>query len=179
MERKLITASCLAGIALAFGVVSLLVVLSRRHPFFVEKKLRLGALILTLSGVIAACGSGSPFSPQVMCYDPIPENYITIDRYDYSTGLTISRTDTITGAIDSRRGTVFSFGITDTAGSFFCKDDLHPADGIFDESTEEFTIVLPESIIPGNYQLKIAPVPKDSIENADYYLQSFDLTISE
>ncbi len=177
MNRKIIAGVTLGMLVIAFGAVSLLVFLSKRHPFFVEKKLKLGALLLSLSGVAAGCGLGC-----TSCYVPVPVNQITIDfdHYDNSTGkCTIALTDTITGAISYRCDTALSYMITDYSGSVFHKDDIIPADGIFDESIEEFAIVLPESISPGSYQLAIAPVPKDSIETSEYYRQSFDLTITE
>jgi hypothetical protein len=180
MNRKIIAGVTLGMLMVAFGAVSVLVVLSKRHPFLVEKKLKLGALILTLSGVISASGCGSPFAPHVMCYAPISYNQITIDRYDYSTGsIAARRTDTLTGAIDMRSDTAFSFGITDTTGYILFKDDLHPADGSFDESAEEFSIGIPASIFPGNYELRFYSMPKDSIRNGAFYLQEFRLTVTE
>jgi hypothetical protein len=159
---------------IAFGVISFLVFLTKRHPYFVSKKLRIGALILSLSGVTAGCAQ------IVSCYLPAPSNIFYVDQSDTSNNeITINRTttDTITGKIENRSGTAFSYMIIDSVNATVLKNDLTPADGVFDEAIEEFKIGLGHSLTPGNYNLRFYTSPKDSIISPDRYCNSFTLKI--
>jgi hypothetical protein len=79
----------LIGIGAAFLAVSLWVWLSRgRNAKAVKAKFRLGGMILTLTGIMAAgCtpGSGTTcYEPPIECYDPAPINVVHIEGYSYN-----------------------------------------------------------------------------------------------
>ncbi len=62
MKKEVLLAVVVIGLSLAFVVVSVLVWLCRGHPWLVRKKLRLGALLLALTGITSGCGSGDQSS---------------------------------------------------------------------------------------------------------------------
>lgn len=177
MHGKIIAGTVLGSLFIAFGLVSLLVLLTKRHPYFVGKKLRLGALILSLSGVSAGC----IVTPT--CYSPAPPpNEFQIDQPNsYNDSIIINKavSDTITGKIFQRKGDAFSFAIFDPADFMVLKDNILPVDGTFDENIEEFKIGLGQAIQPGYYFLKFYTVSKDSITNNDRYGRSFSLIVKE
>lgn len=182
MEKKIALGISLAALFIAFSLVSFLVILTKRHPYFVAKKLRLGAMIISLSSVAIGCGTVTCYSPVATCYDPSPGNSFSIDLGDSSTQsivLNLAISDTITGNIFERHGNTFSYAITDSMNSIVLNDDIAPSDGAFDENEEEFKIVVGKTIMPGTYELRLFTAPKDSIKNIDWYQQSYPLKITE
>jgi hypothetical protein len=182
MEKKITLGISLGLLFIAFGLVSFLVILTKRHPYFVAKKLRLGALIISLSSVAIGCGTTTCYSPVATCYDSISENMFTIDQTDSRTQSIILRlaiSDTITGNILERHGNTFSYAITDSLNSIVLKENIAPSDGTYDANEEGFKIVVGKTILPGTYELRLFTVPKDSIKNVDWYRQTFPLIITE
>jgi hypothetical protein len=171
MDRKLITALVLGFLFSGFGLISFLVIISQRHPWFVEKKLRLGALILSLSGAAIGCTATS-------CYSPVPLNMVTIDK-SLLVGDTIfinnPGTTFITGTILQRSGTAFSYAVLDSSDRIIFKVNILPVDGTFDESTEEFSINLDSTLPSGKYKLNFYEYTADSIENENSNQQAFPL----
>ncbi len=179
MNNKIIAGVSLGLLFLAFGLVSSLVILTQRHPYFVGKKLRLGAIILSISGASVGC---SP--PIISCYMPASRNNFHIDQtINSSDSIVISKanSDTITGKISERDGNTFSYAIFDSSDNIVLKDNIQPIDSAFDEDIEEFKIGLGPTILPGKYDLKFYYVPKDSIQNINGsgYRETFSLTITE
>ncbi|HEX2959387.1 MAG TPA: hypothetical protein VHO70_21310 [Chitinispirillaceae bacterium] len=147
MDRKIITAITLGLLFAVFGLISFLVFISNRHPYFVEKKLHLGALILSLSGAAIGCKT-------ISCYIPVQPNIITIDKSTFSSDTIVinnTETDSITGNIGERSGNTFSYAVLDSSGRIITKSNILPADGTFDESTEDFSFKFNASFTPGNY----------------------------
>jgi len=175
MNRKIIVGISLGLLFLAFGLVSFLVVMTKRHPYFVEKKLRLGALILSISGSSVGCFTTT-------CYVPAPTNNFHVDQAISSSDSIVihkSISDTITGTISERSGNTFSYAVFDSANNIVIKDNIQPIDGNFDEDIEEFRICLGPAILQGRYELKFYNEPKDSIKNVDWYGRAFTLTITD
>jgi hypothetical protein len=172
MDRKIITAIALGILFTGFGVISFLVIISKRHPWFVEKKLRIGALILSLSGAAIGCST-------TMCYSPAQPNILTIDKSILS-GDTITlhntNTDSIAGTIFGRYGDSFSYAVLDSSDQIITKANILPDDGAFDESTEAFSIKLNTTFAPGKYTLNFYELPADSIVNG-YVIRSYFLKI--
>lgn len=175
MNRKIIAGISLGSLFLAFALISLLVILTKRHPYFVGKKLRLGALILSISGASVGC-----FTPS--CYLSAAPNNFHVDQAIVSSDSIVvhkSISDTITGTISERRGNTFSYVVFDSSNSIILKDNIQPIDGNFDEDIEAFKIGFGPAILPGRYDLKFYNEPKDSIQNVDWYGRSFSLTITD
>jgi hypothetical protein len=176
MDHKIVTAASIFILFLAFGVISFLVILTRRHPYFVSKKLRLGALLISLTGSSVGCIGTT-------CYVPIPpplHNIIHIDQANSQTReivLDRTTTDTLTGKIYDRQGQTFSYAILDSLDSLIKKDNIFALDGAFDADSEEFKIGLGHSVLSGNYSLRFYFIPKDSIQNYDLEDRSFNLKI--
>jgi hypothetical protein len=174
MDRKLITPIVLGFLFAGFGLISFLVIISKRHPWFVEKKLRLGALILTLSGAAIGCTT-------ITCYSPAPSNMIDVDNGILSRDTILIKnigTDAITGKISNRSGDTFSYAVLDSSDQIITKANILPVDGSFDESSEEFSIKLNTTCSPGKYTLNFYEFPADSIENG-YILRSYSLKINK
>jgi hypothetical protein len=174
MNRKIIAGVSLGLLFTAFGVVSLLVILTKRHPYFVSKKLRLGAIILSLSGASVGCFPAT-------CYVPAPSNLFNVDQTISQTdSIVVSRaaSDTITGQIRNRNGNTFSYAIVNSTDSIVLEDNILPVDGTFDEDVEEFKIGFGPAIPTGKYDLKFYTVSKDSIKNGAADVRSFSLTIT-
>ena len=175
MNRKFIVGISLGFLFLAFGTVSLLVILTKRHPYFVGKKLRIGALILSISGASTGCFTTT-------CYAPVPTNNFHVDQAINANDSILIRksfSDTITGTISERRGNTFSYAIFDSSKNIVQKDNIQPLDGTYDEDIEEFKIGCGPLIHPGKYDLKFYHAPKDSIQNTNWYGRSFSLTITD
>jgi hypothetical protein len=175
MDKKIIAAISLGLLFTAFGIISLLVIVTKRHPYFVGKKLRLGALIISLTGMSAGC-------PIVQCYSPVQYNIFRIDQADTQNGLIVikkSVSDSITGKIYERHGNTFSYIVADSSDSIIIKENLAPEDGAFDENTEEIIVRFGNTIMPGNYELRFYTAPKDSIKNTDWCSMSYPLQITD
>ena len=174
MKRKLFAAISISLLFVVFGLISFLVILTKRHPFFVKSKLKIGALIISLSGAAAGCFTTT-------CYSPVPDNYFQIDQYDSQIGMLLLNravSDTITGEIRARNNTAYSYTIRDSSYSIFAKDNLKPLDGVFDKSTEEFQIVVGNQIPSGDYNLTFYSAAVDSIDNAQI-VDQFSLRITD
>jgi len=175
MDRKIIAAISLGLLFIAFGLVSALVILTKRNPYFVGKKLRLGALILSISGTSIGCFTTT-------CYEPAPTNNFHIDQAIASSdSIVVHRaiSDTITGTISERRGNTFSYAVLDSSDSTVVKGNIEPIDKNFDEDVEEFKIGLGVTILPGVYSLRFFNAPTDSIQHFDWYARSFTLAIED
>ena len=175
MNRKIIAGISLGLLFTAFVVVSIIVVITKRHPYFVSKKLRLGALIISLSGISAGCITNT-------CYVSQQYNMFRIDQADTQNGLIVinkSVSDSITGRIFERRGNTFSYIVADSSDSIIIRENLAPEDGAFDENTEEIIIRFGNTIMPGNYELRFYTSPKDSIKNTDWCSMSYPLQITD
>lgn len=151
-----------------------MVIITKRHPYFVGKKLRVGALLISLTGISLGC------TPITTCYMPIIGDKISIDQTDLQTGKIIlnrSISDTLSGRIEERKGPTFSYAILDSTRSLKKKDDIFALDGIYDEPGEEFKILVDKSIIPGDYSLRFYTISKDSLKNYDSSPYSFTLSV--
>lgn len=175
MERKIITGVSCGLLFAAFAVVSVLVIITKRNPYFVAKKLRLGALILSISGASIGC-------PTTTCYEPVAPNIIQIDQpMSLSDSIVVNKTlsNSIIGKISEREGNLFSYALVDSLDEAIFKDNILPIDSVFDERVEEFKIDLDSAIVPGQYQLRFFYGPKDSIQNLNWFLRSFPLTVTQ
>lgn len=175
MNNKPWTIICIAFVAVAFFFVSLLVIISKRHPLLVKRKLRLGALLISLSG--ASVGTLT-----TCCYAPIEPNEIFIDQADINTGkitINLAENDTLTGRIENREASNFSYAVIDSGRTPVKTDNIVPLDGVFDEETEEFKFGLGQSILLGIYDLCFYSTSKDSVKNYDWYDYLFTLRVIE
>jgi hypothetical protein len=97
MKKELYIPLILIGLSVVFVVVSFLLWLLRGNDSLLKKKLRIGALILLLSGT--AVGYSGCWS----CYFTLPDNRFVVEDHT----LDISVTNKITGQIHHRAGEDF------------------------------------------------------------------------
>ncbi len=169
----------LAGLFAAFGMISVLVIVTRRHPFFVHKKLRLGALLLSITGASVGCRG------VVSCYvAPAPELEDEVVLYGVPEGtwtvsLDVAETDSLSGYLTAeyvRRA--YSFAVLDTTSdSVLTKGDLRPTDGAFDGLHETFSLQLPSVPPIGVYDLRFYDSAMDSVQDFTSCIVNYRLHI--
>jgi hypothetical protein len=177
MDGKWYAPAAVFAVAAAFGIVSALVVLSRRHPWLVQKKLRLGALLLTLSSASVGCRPGV-----VSCYVAPAPNVFTIDQADPETGviaIAAEQTDTLSGVLSQRAGERFSYALVADSGEIAAHGDIAARDGAFDESEEEFSIILDAQLPAGQYELRLYNDAFDAIQDYTWYIRSYPVTVEQ
>ncbi len=154
MKRELWLPLALVGVGLAFAAVCVGLALWRRNGWLLQKKLRIGALLLGLSG--AATGvSGCPIS----CYAG-PGQMITLaGEKPYNTAvLDLLYGNTLDGRIehgyyDERFAFIFILSTPD--GGELQRGDLVPLDGAFDDDDEAFRLTIRPDVELGRYGLCI------------------------
>jgi hypothetical protein len=152
MSRKELTLPvAVAVLSVAFAVVCFMVWLGRGRPFLVRQKLKLGALLISLSHAgLTGCDSG-----EVTCYAPAPPpNQIELDAEWQGEAIVVAPGGALAGTISWRQAEAFAFRLVDAAGGEAQRGPLVPADGAFDESDEAFTLGVGADLTPGDYRLE-------------------------
>jgi hypothetical protein len=172
MENKTLTPLLLGLLFAAFGLVSLAVIITGSHPYFIKKKLRLGALIISLTGAVTGC-------LEPMCYDPVAPDQFEIDRQkkrDDTLTVVLPDSNLIRGKIYSPTRQYYSFGLLDNSDAYIQKDTVHAVDGAFDGNIEEFRIAINSNIEPGIYTLRFFPGRPDTTTVTEFSI-SFKLEV--
>ena len=159
MGSRILAVFAIVFVGIAFGLVAVVVFLTRgRSEFWVDKKLKVGGMLLTLSSIIggaSGCGVFQPTcydtarppdtgEPEVTCYDVAYEPY----RFDLGK---ISNTPTLT-ITGEKRG---------EDGKFFYKitpkdSEVEFAKGAIElDTTGQFTIATGKKATPGSYELHL------------------------
>ena len=171
-KRDLLVPFVVAGVAIAFVAVCALVIVTRNHPKWVQRKLKVGALLLSLTAV-ASCGDET-----VTCYVQPPSNVLEVE--DQSAGETIpvdlATDDNLDATVAWRDGESFSYRITAPDGTELARGDLDAADGAFDENDEEFVIPLPTSMVAGSNTLEMFDVAADQQPNDTSWQWALEVT---
>jgi hypothetical protein len=160
-----------AGLAVAFIFVSAMVLLTR-HPRWIQRKLRIGALLLSLTAV-ASCGDET-----ITCYDPIqpqPNRFEVEQSYGGAISIDLNQTQTLSGTIHEREGEVFSYRLEDESGVEMARENITALDGAFDEDVEEFEIALPGTLAAGSYTLEMFTADLDA--QSEYANSTFTLEV--
>jgi len=66
MKKEILIPALLLLLGLLFIIINIIVYFTKGHPWIVSKKLKVGALILTLTGIVA-CHT----IPKPTCYEPV------------------------------------------------------------------------------------------------------------
>ncbi len=172
----------LAGLSIVFIIISIMVILTKENPYFIKKKLKIGAVIITLTGMISSfqCqwNDSEKKGGQPVCYAPLPSNDIMItssnDLCDSDlTGseicIDLTEHDSLSGTIQFYDGTGFSFLIIDESGNVIQQENIITQDGILDEDSEDFEIIINDSIETGTYIL--AFFSTDIEEQSEIYME--------
>ena len=183
MKRELTTVIPLAALGAAFLLVSLMVVLTRNHPWFVGKKLRLGALII---GINAAAVGGVHCGP--MCYDSIEHAFCIFTETEqcqsvFSIEIATGEVATIEGKVYSSSSNSFSFQLKERGeeGQLLQSGNLEPIHGSFDVSEEFRFTIDATSLVPKSYDLVMYACDVDSIaaNTSCHAVWEFDLLVTD
>lgn len=151
MKDELFSFITISALIAAFAIISVMVYLSRGNKKLISQKLKLGALILSLTTIIS-----TGCDDQITCYEPSPRETVEIDAGNIdSTGRLILLTgNKIKGKILYRTSAKFSFKVNDTLRqASHSSGNIEALDGVYNESTEEFEISVNHDIQNGIYSL--------------------------
>jgi hypothetical protein len=153
MKKEIYIPLILIGLSVAFVVVSFLLWLSRGNDTLLKKKLRIGALIISLSGIALGCWSERDCSS---CYLVARENVFIVE--DQHMGgrivLDMSVTNKLTGMVDNFTNDDFWYLIEDYNDNEIQRGTVEPLDGAYDEYQEEFEILVRIDLATGEYKLE-------------------------
>lgn len=213
-KEKLIYPLILLCLVLSFIIISSLVYISNGNPGLIRKKLKIGAMILSLTAIITGGCNLSHKPIQAMCYyqqvdggdindseDTQTDNVNDVILYDttidnqndyevscYKRGpqdeflmnnlasdgtiiLDLSQSNILSGKISYRNGTQYSYKIVNEFDIQIQSGNIEPADGIFDETEEDFNISVNENLLSGDYwiRLYIVSVNEQQTEPDNYW----------
>ena len=161
MKKEISTVLPLAVLGAAFLVVSALVVLTRGNPWLINKKLRLGALIIGINAV--ALGTGgcvTCYDSIVECYDsPQGDSMCLLDDtgacHGRAIGIPVDEVSTLEGLLSHRTSTEYSFEVVDDDGEALITGDIEFLDGASDQHGDAFEITLDGALLgAGSFQLR-------------------------
>lgn len=167
MKKELYIPLILIGLSVAFVVVSFLVWITRGNDSFLRKKLRIGAMILLLTGTAVGCKC------EDSCYLIIADNQFFIE--DQGIGgrieLDMSVTNKLIGQIRHRADEDFWYLIRKRNGEEMQRGNVEPLDGVYDDIHEEFEIQVRIDLATGEYELEFYLLEEE------YPLASFSLDV--
>jgi len=175
MDKKEFTVTILViGLSILFTVVSLALFISRgKSKFWTAKKMKLGALLLTVSALtsMSSCKGGDEDNIRVSCYEMVERtNVVYIENFHETVNL--KETKVLNGIIEYRSSEIYSYSLkNDSDSTFLSRELLIPKDGSFDDTTEQFSIHLNNDLVPGSYTLSFYDTGRDSTSRsiADYH----------
>jgi hypothetical protein len=179
-KNSLYVTIALVGLGVAFGVLCFLVWVSRGHPGFIRHKLRIGAVMVTLTALLAG---GVTHCNTKKCYaapsDPDPRVYLTDLQQNGSLVVDSGVSTVVAGSVyyyySARE---LYFRVVDDSTVTFQAGDVHATDGEFGGEIEGFEFTLSPDIPPGEYLLRFYWFPPDEQElYPDSYVEQFDLIV--
>ncbi|HPR32045.1 MAG TPA: hypothetical protein PLK12_08115 [Prolixibacteraceae bacterium] len=163
--KKILSPLVLALLFGLFTLVGFMVWLTRgKRSFWLARKMKLGAAILTLAGISTGC------PPVVTCYDPMPMNWFDFDQLDYEQNAIVAdlpADSVLTGTLRQPTYDAFSFTITDADSTVLQQGNVLPADGQYDTDTEPFTLALNSRLDTGMYILRVQGI-EETGQDAGY-----------
>lgn len=171
MDKKEFSVSLLViGLTILFAVAAFALFLSRgKSKFWTAKKMKLGALILSLSTITTTAF-------QSCCYKPEPLNYINLELANDT--INLNESSLICGSVYLPQSDIYSFKLTnDSVSSVYQCENIIPLDSIFDEDSEEFEINLDKTLKSGRYSLHFYDVDKTLQETSSPLHYAYSLEI--
>lgn len=173
MDKKILSFIAISGLFVFFTVICILLFFSKApSPALVRRKMKTGALILSLTAFI----STHSFS-QKTCYkvamDPINVVSFTNEFVSPDGGIKVdlSKEERLYGYITEREDSAYTYKIKDSKDSLISKGSVMPADGFFNTEKEKFSINLFD-VQAGKYKLYIYPA-----RNEEYTENVFDMEV--
>jgi len=160
-KKETIIPIIVAVLTVIFVVISVAVFLSKgRSKFWLSKKMKIGALLLTFTAV-------TQHSCITSCYDAVEPPNPRFRIHESELNLNLDFDNSIYGKIEGVYGTEFSFNITDTLHTdTFQIDNIAAEDGSFDSGTEYFFIKVDKTLQNGTYFLNL--YSEDKNNQSDY-----------
>lgn len=151
--KKISSAFVYVGLGVAFLTVSGLLIVMKKRPGLIKAKLRLGAMILTLTGAMTT--SCIPTT----CYVPMPTDLIGIENagYDEEQGIrviTINQGDNVNAHTLGATGSTITYKVSDLSSNEIAAGDVVFVDGEYDSPNEDIRIVT-SALSAGEYVLSI------------------------
>jgi hypothetical protein len=159
-KKYMIIPLVLVFLGAAFAVISFLVYISRGKYVFIRQKLKIGALILTLTAFsyscqsnqddIVLCYKAAVSTPQITFFNEINQNQeIIVDPL-------VNRSITGTIQEDSQNSPAYSFRIVDGKGNVLQKGELATTKAPANESGKfSFELLIDQDIPLGSYTLRL------------------------
>lgn len=151
--RRVISPFALILLFIAFAVIAAIVFLQKgRNSKWISRKMKLGAAILTITGITTGC------PPQITCYDPVPSNFFQFDQINYDENAIIAdlpKDTTLTGKVIISECKAYNFEILTTDSVSVQIGNVIPDDGKFDSDEEKFKLIIDSNLNEGNYYLNI------------------------
>ncbi len=175
MKRELWIPVAVAGLCLVFAAICLGLSLWRKNGWLLKKKLRVGAMLLSLTGFAAGGG------PVACCYASAGESpLVSLDGVPWGGEVTcdVNSGRSLEGEIDYCSSDRWSFRVTSPDGrTEVQRGSLIPLDGAFDQSQEAFRLNLAPSVELGDYQLCVHALAAEDLEANVGVAACFDLTV--
>lgn len=172
--KKRISPLLLIGLFAAFGLVCLMVALTKgKRAKWIARKMKIGAAILSLTAVSTGC------PPIVTCYDPIMPNNFHFDQMDYNQYQIVAdfpNDSVLSGTINERHDENFGFEVIKDDTSVIQTGDIIASDGKFDTSEERFELMLDSKIDTGLYKINIT-LPEQNDPNIRYSHINYQLKV--
>lgn len=179
IENKYFAGIAIFTLYIAFIIISFLVIISNKNPFFIKYKLKLGAFIITLNAVIFG---NAQDEIAIMCYEISSVNNISFvgkevvgDKIIIKKGFDKS----FSGYIYAREGEAFSYIIIKSDKSLVSRGIINAKDRRFNEFDEKIELKISEELPTGKYELRLYDVEVDSIINRDHYIKSYKLIVKD
>ena len=180
MKKEILISVYVGILSGLFLLVSLLLYLTGgKNQFLLGRKLKIGAVIITLTALVGCSGVSEPVRT---CYKVVAQDHVTVSfTYNDQDLIELKKGTTdiiLNGQIMRRTLKTFSFMVFDHDDKEILKGEIKPSDGQFDEETEDFIIKLPEDLKVGRYTLKLFRVSlkdldKNQIDNPCNQMEFF------
>lgn len=179
IDNKILAGVSFGIIYIAFIIVSFLVIVTKKHPFFIKHKLKLGAIILSLNSIFIVKAEEESM---IMCYEIQMINDISINQNHLKDDVILIKDDegiNIEGVINSRESKSFSYVIVseNNEKSVIIKGVIEAKNGRFNKYTESFIIKTDEMLSPGKYELLLFDRSLDELTDYKYPSRSYKLEI--
>lgn len=158
MKKELYLPTIIVALTLVFGIICLMVYLSDGNAYWIKKKLKIGALLLTFTWFANSCEKG-PF--ENTCYlPPMPDNSIWIKNS--SDSLVFSLGDTLFLQVSNPTYPFFSYEILDKSLNSIQSDMLRKLNDSSNFSDYYF-LVFKNELASEKYKINFYGEEQDSV----------------
>lgn len=170
MQKEIYIPVYLLFLSIVFITVSFLLYLTGgKNSKLLAKKLKFGALIISLTTVINCSHIQVDHERKPTCYMPPLTNYINISAehsYKGDVIVEIDKDNVVECSVRNPGSEKFSFRIFDKNNNLVQKGDIKADDGKFDETKEDFKIEVKKDLPKGFYKIYFYPLELHEIKNS-------------